>query len=57
MDELTTIEQEQIAEQFKQGCTSGRVDNEIVTKYLYGEYETHAIAHVSWELKYTKWED
>ena len=49
--ELTSVEQEQIAEQIKQGALRGRTDNE------YGEHESKVIAHVGWELGYTKWED
>ena len=49
--ELTTVEEEQIAELIKGGFTSGRLDND------YGEYETLVTAHVSWELKINKWED
>jgi len=49
--ELTTIEEEQISEQIKQGFRSGRIDNE------YGEHETQGIACVCWKLKIEKWEE
>lgn len=51
MNELTTIEEEQIAELIKEGYTSGRIDND------YGEHETLITAYVAWELKINRWED
>ena len=50
-NELTTSEEEEIAELIKQGFTSGRVDTE------YGEHKTRVNAHVAWELKVNRWED
>ena len=45
--ELTEFEQEQIAEQIKQGFTSGRLDNEFG--------ETGTFDCVSWKLKFEQW--